>query len=192
MRNTRTRGLTVESLVHDCLDVRELRRRRILGDDWLRLGPTLRWPRITRLQAARYLIILFLRDRSDPQQIRVSWTRLRLGGDRPWLHCPHCQKRVAKLYCGLGGYVCRACLGTPLYASQRLSAQARPHYQACKLRLRLGGSARPTEAFPERPQGMHRRTYQRLRRRGLALEAGLSKRIRSRAPDYANLVAYID
>jgi len=27
-----------------------------------------------------------------------------LGGERPWMHCPHCQTRVAKLYSGLGGY----------------------------------------------------------------------------------------
>ena len=53
------------------------------------------------------------------------------------MHCPHCQRRVAKLYEGFGGYFCRACVGNPIYASQALSAQARPHFQACKLRLQL-------------------------------------------------------
>jgi hypothetical protein len=44
----------------------------------------------------------------------------------------------------------------------------------------------------ERPAQMHRRTYQRLRREGINLEAGLSKRMRRRFPDYAGLVAYSD
>ena len=33
------------------------------------------------------------------------------------------------------------------------------------------------DTFPERPRGMHQRTYQRLRREGLNLEAGLSKHL---------------
>jgi hypothetical protein len=82
--------------------------------------------------------------------------------------------------------------GSPPYASQRLSAQGRAHYRACKLRLRLDGPAQPSAPFPERPKRMHRRTYQRLRREGMRLEAGLSKRMRNRFPDYASLVAYLD
>jgi hypothetical protein len=39
----------------------------------------------------------------------------------------------------------------------------------------------------EHPAQMHRRTYQRLRR--INLEAGLSKRMRRRFPDYASLLA---
>ena len=44
----------------------------------------------------------------------------------------------------------------------------------------------------ERPAQMHRRTYQRLRRERINLEAGLSKRMRRRFHDYASLVAYSD
>jgi hypothetical protein len=113
-----------------------------------------------------------------------------LGGERPWMHCPHCQKRVAKLYKGLGGYFCRACVGNPIYASQALSAQSRGHFQACKLRLQMGGNASPITPPPERPRGMHQRTYRRLKGRLLKLEAGLSPRIRRKPPDYPNLVAY--
>jgi hypothetical protein len=76
------------------------------------------------------------------------------------------------------------------------STQAKPrapnrrHFQACKLRLRLGGSASLTAPFPARPPGMHRQTYARLRRRAEKLESRLSARLRSKAPDYPSLVYY--
>src|SRR5271154_1680306 len=75
--------------------------------------------------------------RPPTSRIQVSWTKMHMGDERPWMHCPHCEPRVAKLYKGLGGYF--RCVGNPIYASQALSAQAPPHFQACKLRLRLGG-----------------------------------------------------
>jgi hypothetical protein len=184
--------LTIEKLAHDCLDVRALRRKGFFDDGWVTIGPSLKWPRIARLRIARYLILLYIRGRSDPQRIRVSWTNVHLGGNRPWMHCPYCETRVARLYAGLGGYFCRACVGNPPYASQQLSAQGRAHYQACKLRLLLDGQAQLSTPFPERPPRMHQRTYQRLRREGLDLEARLSKRMRRRFPDYASLVAYTD
>jgi hypothetical protein len=190
-RMTRKR-MTIEALWGDRLDVRDLRRRGFLDGGWVEIGATLWWPRIARLRIARYAILLDLRGRSIPQRIRVSWTKVHLGGERPWMHCPHCERRVVKLYRGLGGYFCRECVGNPLYASQRLSPQGRAHYRACKLRLRLDGEAQLSKPFPERPRGMHRRTYQRLRREGMSLEASLSKRLRNRFPDYASLCAYFD
>ena len=87
-------------------------------------------------------------------------------------------------------YFCRGCVGTPIYASQALSAQARPHFQACKLRLRLGGEASPTAPVPKRPRGMHRRTYRGLKSHLLKLESNLSPRLRDKEPDYPSLVAY--
>ena len=183
---------TIEKLAQDCLDVRELRRKGLFGGDWVSFRPMLRWPAIALVRAVRYAILLDLRGSSLPQRIRVSWTKLHLGGERPWLHCPRCETRAAKLYKGLAGYFCRACVGNPIYASQALSAQARPHFQACKLRLRLGGEASLTAPLPERPRRMHRRTYERLKHRLLTHEAGLSRRVRSREPDYPSLGAYLD
>jgi hypothetical protein len=43
------------------------------------------------MRIARYLLILDLRGRSAGQHIRVSWTKVRLGGERPCMHCPHCE-----------------------------------------------------------------------------------------------------
>ena len=191
-RNRRGNRLPIERWTRDCLDVRFLKREGFLDGSWVAIGPSLRWPRIARMRIARYLLILDLRGHSVPQHIRASWTRLHFGGDRPWLHCPHCERRVAKLYRGLAGYFCRACVGNPPYATQLLSAGGRAHFKACKLRLLLDGEAQLSRPFPGRPPRMHWRTYRRLRREGMNLEAGLSKRMRRRFPDYPSLVAYTD
>jgi hypothetical protein len=188
-RNSRGR-VTVEKLGPDCLDVRELRRAGIFRDQWVTLRPSLRWPGIGRMRVARYLIQLELHNQITPQQIRVSWTRCHYGGARPWFHCP-CGRRVAKLFKGMGGYYCRPCIGDPVYACQTKSTQGRRHFEACKLRLLLGGMASLAEPFPARPSGMHRRTYARLRRRAEQLEAGLSRRLIDKAADYANLVYHL-
>jgi hypothetical protein len=191
-RNRTSTRFTIEKLARDCLDVRDLRRKGLFGEGWVTIGASLKWPRIVRMRIARYRLVLDLRGHSTPQNIRVSWTRVHLGGERPWVHCPHCERRVARLYRGLGGYFCRACVGNPIYASQALSTQARPHFQACKLRLMLGGEASPTTPVPKRPRGMHQRKYQRLSHYLLTLESDLSPHVRSREPDYPNLVAYLD
>jgi hypothetical protein len=144
---------------------------------------------IAELRIAKYAILLELRGRPS-QRIRVSWTRPHLGGERPWLRCPHCEKRVAKLYEGLAGYFCRACVGNPIYASQALSSQSRGHFQACKFRRRLGGEAPLAAPIPDRPRGMHQRTYERLKDRLLKLEGDLSEGVSRKPPDYPSLVAY--
>jgi hypothetical protein len=164
----------------------------MFDENWITYSNGFRWRKIIGLTVARYLVRLELYGHGLPQNVRVSWTRPHQGGGRPWFHCSHCEKRVAKLYSGFGGYFCRACVGNPPYASQSKSAQGRAHYKACKLRLRLNGQAQPSEPFPERPKRMHRRTYERLRSQGMQLEAGLSKRMRTRFPDYPSLVAYFD
>ena len=191
-RNRQGDRFTIERPVHDCLDVGFLKRKGFFDDGWVTIGGTLMWPRIARLRIARFLVLLDFRGRSDPHRIRISRTRMHLGGERPWFHCPHCERRVAKLYRGLAGYFCRGCVGNPPYATQLLSAGGRAHFKACKLRLHLNGEAQLSCPFPERPRHMHRRTYDRLRQAGMALEAGLSKRMRWRFPDYASLVAYAD
>src|SRR4029079_2606990 len=176
-------------LAADCLYVRDLHRAGLLQGPWVVFEPFLRWPNIQRIRAARFLIQLELRNKVVPQEVRVSWTQCHFGGARPWLHCL-CGRRVAKLFNGMGGYFCRSCIGNPPYASQTKSAETRPHYQACKLRLQLGGTASVTAPFPERPRGMHRNTYTRLRRRAEEREAKLSPRIRAKPADYPNLIYY--
>jgi hypothetical protein len=74
---------------------------------------------------------------------------------------------------------------------QGKSTKGRRHFEACKLRLRLGGVASIAAPFPERPRGVHRKTYARLRRRAEALESGLSARFKSKPADYPNLIYYL-
>jgi hypothetical protein len=182
--------LTVERLSTDCLDVRELHRADLFRHRELAIRLSLRWPGIVQMRTSPHLIQIELRNQLVPQIIRISWTRCHYGGFRPWLHCPYCDGRAAKLLRGLAGYGCRRCVGNPVYATQRKSTDSRRHFQACKLRLRLGGVASLTAPFPERPSGMHRRTYLRLRHHGEQLEAGLSERLRNKPADYANLGHY--
>ena len=196
MEGTPGRGVgpkwTVESIAADYnyIDVLTLYRRGLLANSWVSFVPILRWPGVIKIRASRYLVVVEWRDRVAPQQIRVSWTQCHLGGARPWIHCA-CGRRVTRLFKGLAGYYCRQCLGNPRYACQAKSTQGRLHFEACKLRLRLGGIASLSAPFPERPRGMHRRTFERLRRRAEKLEARISPRLRDKPTDYPSLVYYL-
>jgi hypothetical protein len=188
LRRRRTRT-PVEKLGIGHLDATHLKRAGAFRDGRVMSDPS-QWPEIERMWTGRYFLRLELRNQVTRQHIQISWTHCHYGGWRPWLHCPFCHRRVLKLFHGMGGYFCRPCIGNPPYASQTKSTQSRPHFEACKLRLRLGGVASLTAPFPERPQGMHRKTYARLRRRAEKIEAGLSARIKAKPADYPNLIYY--
>lgn len=98
------------------------------------------------------------------EPVPLEWTPCNFGGERPWFLCPgvRCGRRVAVLY-GPGKYfLCRHCYGLS-YESQRESTLYRALHKAQEIRERLGGSANMTLPFPEKPKGMHWRTYERLR-----------------------------
>ena len=103
------------------------------------------------------------------QQFPVAWTPCRFGGDRPWFirsvyaNGTYCGRQVTKLYHAGRLFACRHC-SRLAYASQQESAHFRGLWKAQKIRMRLGGSANMLEDFPEKPKGMHWRTYERLRR----------------------------
>jgi hypothetical protein len=191
-RNMRRERLTVEKLGADCIDVRMLNRAHLFADDPQRVQFGLRWPRLSGMVAYRYRLDLQFGRETFSQNVRISWTPCALGGERPWFHCPGCGQRIAKLYWGgeRNRYRCRHCLGNPPYGSQTKSASGRRLYAAQKLRLRLG-SYSFNDATPERPFGMQRRTYNRLRARLEALEASLSRRLQVKTPDYESLSYYI-
>ncbi len=183
--------LTVEKLANDTIDVRELHRAGLLAGDWVTLRPSFRWPSIATMRVARYRILLELRNQPIPQGIQVSWTRCHYGGVRPWLHCSYCERRVMRLFKGLGGYCCRVCYGSPIYESQRRSAKARAYLQAYRLRQRLGGSRPVVDAIPPRPPGMTRKSYARLCVRVERLERPLvGSRVLRYAPRWIAPLAY--
>jgi hypothetical protein len=105
------------------------------------------------------------------QNVPITWTGCALGGRRPWFVCNSetnsgtpCGHRAAKIY--LGAYpvfACRCCQRLA-YASQKQGPHLRLIGKVMKIRMRLGGSPNLFEPFPDRPKGLHRKTYERLRK----------------------------
>ena len=130
---------------------------------------------------------------SVKQQFPVAWTPCRFGGERPWFICSvyangtYCGRQVTKLYQAGRLFACRQCSGLA-YVSQQESAYDRGLLKAQRIRMRLGGTANMLDDFPEKPKGMHWRTYERLRRAHDAAQArsiigltGFVNRLRKRA-----------
>jgi hypothetical protein len=104
------------------------------------------------------------------QRVPITWTRCHLGGQRPWFVCSvycgdrYCGRRVAILYGAGELFACRRCYQLA-YASQQETPRYRGVGRIQKSRMKLGGSASLLDPFPKKPQGMHSRTYLRLRAR---------------------------
>lgn len=88
------------------------------------------------------------------------------GGSRLWFRCPvvSCRRRCAVLYGGTI-FACRVCHQLR-YESQRQSASDRATNRAWALLKRLNADVYMClfDSAPERPKGMHRRTFERLAR----------------------------
>jgi len=127
----------------------------------------------------------WIRARSDPDQVtltyrcrygggdwkaveepvRLTWTRCNYGGRRPWFICPRvgCGRRVGKLYAGGKYFLCRHCYDLA-YESQREDISLRLLRKAQNIKTRLGGDPSSLAPFPDKPKGMHWKTYWRLYR----------------------------
>jgi hypothetical protein len=84
------------------------------------------------------------------------------GGTRTWFLCPGggCGRRVGVLY-GEGKYfLCRHCHDLA-YASQNENAALRASRKSRKIIERLGGDSY-SDFYPDKPKGMHWKTYNRL------------------------------
>ena len=109
------------------------------------------------------------------QRVPIVWTMCNLGGRRPWFRCTVCSggrfcgRRAAILYAGGDLYACRHCYRLT-YASQQESPRFRNISRSRKIRMRLGGGADICAPFPQKPRGMHRATYHRLRALGEAAD----------------------
>jgi hypothetical protein len=127
-----------------------------------------------------------------PQHIQITWTPCNFGGERPWMHCPHCDRRVARLFKGLSGYFCRECVGAPRYESQCRNVKSRAYLRAYRLRKRLGGRSRPVvDPIPERPYRMWRKTYNWIVAEIVRLERPLvGSRIIKTAPLWIRPLSY--
>ena len=103
------------------------------------------------------------------ETVFIGRTPCHYGGTRPWFLCPGCGRRVGKLYAGGRLFLCRHCYNLAHY-TQQMSEPFRLLHKAQKIRRRLGASPDVLDDFIPRPKGMHRRTYERLKRQ--ALETG--------------------
>lgn len=93
-----------------------------------------------------------------PEKVRVTYSDQKLGGQRAWMRCPSCAKRVGKLYGSL--FRCRTCARVT-YPSQRTDAAGRAQRRAEILRRRLGDDGCIFDDAPEKPKGMWWRTFER-------------------------------
>lgn len=95
-----------------------------------------------------------------------------LGGVRVYFRCPRCDRRCDLIYGDRTRVACRKCLGLA-YWSTALGPLHRSTHARAKARERLG--QRPglglVASFPEKPLGMHWRTYERLAAEAEAAEA---------------------
>ena len=101
--------------------------------------------------------------------VHLTRTSCYFGGYRSWFRCPYCTRRAAKLYLGSSGFACRRCYNLA-YRSQSLAPDDRAVAQAAKIRRALGGPEGILDDFPEKPRGMHWRTYDRLCERCMGYE----------------------
>ena len=142
------------------------------GWEWKRDGARVAWINLFRDDHRLILSYRYRKDggewRDVDQPTPVVWMPCRFGGRRPYFLCPgkvngiHCYRRVTKLY-GAGVYfLCRHCYQLA-YACQREDRYVRASRRADNIRMRLGGDPGTALPFPERPKGMHHRTYERLR-----------------------------
>jgi len=110
--------------------------------------------------------------------VRFTLTRQPTGGVRWWMHCPGCDRRVAKLYrpAGATHWRCRVCWNLG-YLSRRLGQREALERQAARVRHPLVIAAAvygikvDQRTVPPRPKRMRWTTY---------------VRIMSRADDYAD------
>jgi hypothetical protein len=145
---------------------------------WTREGERVAW---ISLRAETGRIVLSYRYRRNggdwqdvEEHIRIEYVPCRFGGSRPYFICPGvvngvtCGRQVAKLLGPGRHFLCRHCYGLA-HTSQSESAWDRAIRRASKIRQRLGGDHGIVDPFPQKPKGMWRRTYERLR--GHAIEA---------------------
>jgi len=92
--------------------------------------------------------------------VMLEWTPCNYGGTRVWFRCPiwSCGRRVAVLY-GNGMFACRQCHQLA-YESQREQPYSRALSHAQAIVERLSGAW--ADGFPDKPKGMHWRTYSGL------------------------------
>jgi hypothetical protein len=97
------------------------------------------------------------------QVINFDRTPCNYGGYRLWFLCSHCSKRVAVIYIAGKYFLCRHCHNLA-YDSQYAKGAGQYLKKARKIFAKLGGKGNLVGYLPEKPKGMHWKTYWRLSR----------------------------
>ena len=152
--------VTVEACIR--LDVRDLARRGYLFRGWSGLWKWSSGPSV-RLEVLDDAVRVSCRVDGEPLSYAITLTRTRChyGGSRPWFHCPEpgCGRRSAVLFLPRRSFACRRCSGLA-YQTQHESPDGRLLLKAQRIWERLGCEFGEEE--PEKPKGMHWRTFERL------------------------------
>ena len=98
--------------------------------------------------------------RNVHELVPIVETATQFGGQRHWFSCLTCQRRCRILYGG-SHFRCRRCHGLR-YETQYEPPFARAATRALKIRERLGCKGGIDAPFPDKPKGMHWRTYRKL------------------------------
>lgn len=108
------------------------------------------------------------------EAIPLEWTPCHYGGERVWCRCPGCGSRRAVLYSVHGRFRCVPC-NRLAYSATREDRLELLNRRGEKITDRLGGESEWVLNWlipPDKPKGMHWRTYDRLRREWEAVQAG--------------------
>ena len=161
--------VTKTNEVHS-IDLAWLRRQKLLNvGGW----STIRWSRgghqtgSIRLECHAHAVRLVYRqqDRGGDwvavdEFIPLVEADTRFGGRRQCVVCLACSRRCRVLYGG-AYFRCRRCNGLK-YDTQYEPPFARAATRALKIRERLGGQGGIDDPLPEKPKGMHWKTYDQL------------------------------
>ena len=99
--------------------------------------------------------------------VPLAFTTTGTGGRCPWLRCPGCRRRAARLYLFGWALYCRRCLRLS-YATEREDRWDLAARRARRARRRLGLADGDLLApLPGRPRGMHDDTYAHLRQQAV-------------------------
>lgn len=91
-------------------------------------------------------------------RIGYRWTPCHFGGFRLYLVCPHCQRQCMAVY-GAAPFACRKCHDLA-YPSETTSGAYRLYDTGQAIANKMAGRfVTLDEPFPDRPKGMHHKTY---------------------------------
>lgn len=110
------------------------------------------------------------------QFVSFDYTPCHYGGKRTWLLCTGCNRRVTCIYATGKYFLCRHCYGLN-HHSQHEDYHNRQRSKSQGIRIKLGGSANLTTQFPEKPKGMHWKTYWNLRNKSMQGEMSYFKKV---------------